>query len=250
MQDRYAGDLGDYAKCGLVRALCDGELPLGLVWYRVPDEAHNADGRHIDYLKPGHRQRDALAACDPVLHAAFRAMVFDRRQRSVAALERLAIWPTGTRFYRDLLSFEGVRPDARPAARRAWLDEALAATEGAAVVCVDADNGLETASSRRHGLKGGKHAFLDELQRFWQRGQSLIVYQHTHRRGTVAEQVARRLPQLRDGFVGAASIDAVRFRRGTSRVFFIIAQAAHDDLLRRRLDAMLRGPWAAHFQRV
>ena len=54
MQDRYAGDLGDFLKLGLLRylvAATDGRpaLRLGVVWYRVPDEAHNADGKHVAY---------------------------------------------------------------------------------------------------------------------------------------------------------------------------------------------------------
>ena len=48
MQDKYVGDIGDYAKFSLLRALsCDRRL--GLSWYLFPDEGNN-DGRHIDYL--------------------------------------------------------------------------------------------------------------------------------------------------------------------------------------------------------
>ena len=49
MQDRYTGDIGDYVKCGLLRALAGGRN-LGVAWYLFPDEDHNSDGRHIDYL--------------------------------------------------------------------------------------------------------------------------------------------------------------------------------------------------------
>ena len=57
MQDRYAGDLGDFLTFGLLRWLVpsSGPLRLGVVWYRTLDEAHNADGKHIAYLQPGHR---------------------------------------------------------------------------------------------------------------------------------------------------------------------------------------------------
>ena len=47
---KYVGDIGDYAKFRLLRALlCDRRL--GLSWYLFPDEGNN-DGRHIDYLDP------------------------------------------------------------------------------------------------------------------------------------------------------------------------------------------------------
>jgi len=55
MQNRYTADIGDFGKYGLLRALCstvdDGsKLRLGVVWYLVPDESHNADGKFIQYL--------------------------------------------------------------------------------------------------------------------------------------------------------------------------------------------------------
>ena len=60
MQDRYAGDVGDFVKLGLLRALSP-ERRLGVAWYRFPDEDHNGDGRHISYLE----QSDRFGALDP-----------------------------------------------------------------------------------------------------------------------------------------------------------------------------------------
>jgi hypothetical protein len=247
MQDRYAGDLGDYAKCGLVRVLCGRALPLGLIWYLVPDEAHNADGRHIDYLRRDHRQRRRLEPCDPALHAALAAMVLKRGERSVAALERLNIWPAGTCFFSERLDYTGVSKPDRPEHRRQWLRRSLDATDGAAVVCVDPDNGLETPSSRPDQSTGNKYVFLDELQRFWNRGQSLIIYQHANRRGTAAAQAAQRKAQLREYFASASSIKALRFRRGPARLFFLVSQPVHEAPLAAGLTKMLHQRWADHF---
>ena len=47
MQDRYVGDVGDFGKYGLLRALCGGDLTLGVVWYLYPDEEANNDGDDI-----------------------------------------------------------------------------------------------------------------------------------------------------------------------------------------------------------
>jgi len=188
--------------------------------------------------------------CDRRLHEALRAMVLDRGERSVAALNKLDIWPPETRLFSDRLGFEGLAVPARAPHRRQWVERALAATRGAAVVCVDPDNGLETPSVKPHHARGPKHAFVDELQPFWQRGQSLIVYQHTHRRGTAAEQVARRLPGLRDAFQGAAAIHALRFRRGTSRVFLVIGHPEHGAAIDERIGDMLASPWGDHFERL
>ena len=70
MQDRYFGDIGDFAKYGLLRAVTAGEPPLRLavLWYLVPDESHNKDGRHIDYLEPTPENLARFRACDPELY--------------------------------------------------------------------------------------------------------------------------------------------------------------------------------------
>ena len=50
MQNRYAGDIGDYSKLGLLRALHLAGFSIGLNWYLTPDETHN---RHYDPIR-GH----------------------------------------------------------------------------------------------------------------------------------------------------------------------------------------------------
>ena len=51
MQNRYSGDIGDFSKLGLLRALLPCGIPIGINWYLVPDETHNGDGRHVKYLE-------------------------------------------------------------------------------------------------------------------------------------------------------------------------------------------------------
>lgn len=50
MQDRYTGDIGDFSKLGILRALEKAGMSVGLNWYLTPDENHNSDGRHVQYL--------------------------------------------------------------------------------------------------------------------------------------------------------------------------------------------------------
>lgn len=53
MQDRYAGDIGDYVKLAMLRSLSAGKR-LGILWWLYPDESHNQDGKHVSYLtEPG-----------------------------------------------------------------------------------------------------------------------------------------------------------------------------------------------------
>lgn len=116
MQDRYAGDVGDFLKLGLLRQLTDdadgsGGFRLGVVWYLAPDEGHNADGKHITYLDPSSRAGRDLRPLDPDLYDRLRSVVANGR--SVNALERAEVLPPDTRTFADLLSFTG--PAAGPA---------------------------------------------------------------------------------------------------------------------------------------
>ena len=141
MQNRYVGDLGDFGKYGLLRALCGfgaapdmRRLSLGVVWYLIPDEWHNEDGKHIRYLQPIARNLDRFRSCDPELYDALARIV--ELERNVSAIRKSGILPAGAAFHEAPLTFAetaefGRRArQARLERRRAWLDDALAATIG------------------------------------------------------------------------------------------------------------------------
>ena len=95
VQDRYAGDLGDFGKFGLLRALCAlagafGGPPrsLGVVWYLVPDEVHNGDGKRVRYLVPSVENQECFRVCDPALYDALGDMGLSGR-RGVALWDSL-----------------------------------------------------------------------------------------------------------------------------------------------------------------
>jgi hypothetical protein len=80
MQNRYAGDIGDFVKLGILRALSPG-YRLGVAWL-FPDEEHKKDGRHICYLDQPLQWRHF----DPQLFDALGEIV-SSSQRDVRALE-------------------------------------------------------------------------------------------------------------------------------------------------------------------
>ena len=75
MQNRYVGDIGDYLKLGILRALSPG-FHLGIVWWLLPDEGHNRDGRHISYLN----RPDQWRHFDPDLFDTLRGIVSPGRE--------------------------------------------------------------------------------------------------------------------------------------------------------------------------
>ena len=44
MQNRYTGDIGDFVKYGLLRAISKGKK-LGIAWYLHPDAGPSGDGK-------------------------------------------------------------------------------------------------------------------------------------------------------------------------------------------------------------
>jgi hypothetical protein len=218
MQDRYAFDAGDYVKLGLLRALIAGTgLRLGINWYLVPDEAHNADGKHVTYLGPGHHRYRSLAACDPPLMGLFSTA--DLTQRSVAALEACGALPTGSLTYGERLL-----PSMTNHARRVWHADALRGLAGADVVFVDPDNGLTT---KPRGSRSNKYVLPTELADYSARGQSLVVYHHADRTpGGVAVQIPRRLDELSEA-TGVRPFGAVVTRLGSVRFFLVAPAPSH-----------------------
>jgi len=252
MQDRYAGDLGDFLKFGLLRWLAppDRLRPrLGVIWYRTADEAHNADGKHIAYLTPSHRSAGRLRQLDPDLYERLARLV-STDQRSTAALASAGLLGAQTRFFGDLLDLADLpvtARDARRARRRSWTQQALAATSGCDLIFADPDNGIRPARHPvpAHRTKAVKHAYLSELAAFAQRGQSVIAYHHADRSANIEQQAHRRLADLAAG-LPVKPVAAVRASRGTSRLFLVgAATAAHASYLTERLTDLKQSPWSA-----
>jgi hypothetical protein len=240
MQDRYSGDVGDFAKFGLLRALGE-RMRVGLQYYLVPDESHNADGRHVDYLRHGE-----FRACDAALCEALERVV--RSGNRIAAALRGAM-PAGTRFFESKLTFAGVPARDRERLRRDWVSDGLQALADCELVCADPDNGLEISSARRCDPKGPKFAFYDELAHFLDRGQSLVVYQHvTREKGGASAQAQRRFREIARRLPHGDGAFALRFNRYSARLFFVVPAPAHANRLRQRARAMMLGPWRRCFE--
>jgi hypothetical protein len=253
MQDRYTGDVGDYGKYGLLRMLCrpdeDPALCLGVVWYLVPCESHNADGKHTSYLQQG-----TLRRCDPELFDSLKTLFLDSAgymredARKVAAIEKSAILPPGTQFFSEPLAYKhGTSVTDRLSIRNKWLQGALATTQAADVVFFDPDNGIECKRSRTSKF-GPKYAYWDDVHAFLRRGQSIVLYHHMYRQESCA-QVDQIKRGFRERFPGA-DVSATIYTKGTRRAYFIAAQGEHQHILARRLARLYTTAWAEPFLRV
>jgi hypothetical protein len=212
MQDRYVGDVGDFVKFGLLRALAQRSR-LGIIWYRVPSADLGGDGRHISYLN------DVLwEALDQDLFGKLRTIV-RKNERYIQALEEASIIGD-CRFFSDMVPMP-LRFSERPEARQRWLEKALEAVSSCDIVFLDPDNGLQPQRYSSTRKQSAKSVSFNDLACLKRSGRTLIVYHHQTRRvgGHIAEidYNARRLREK-----GFSRVDAIRFSRYSPRVFFIL----------------------------
>lgn len=102
MQDRYAGDIGDYGKIGLLKCLQAHGFNIGVNWYRVPelDIEKNKDGtfKQNDGKFPISNE---LTKCDLALAEALTRIA--QGERSVTAIQNAELIP-GAVYYDEYLT--------------------------------------------------------------------------------------------------------------------------------------------------
>jgi len=207
MQDRYVGDIGDFVKMGLLRSIMNGRR-LGLAWYRFPNESHNKDGRHIDYLA----QPNRYAELDPELFSHLGKVVLN--SRTIDSL--LPLLPNAIS-YAESLDISAVPVRQRRDWRRAWFLKGLSALHNCDIIFADPDNGLVDNDDRRKGRWAfGKQIPLDEVHAL-ATGRCAVIYHHNSRRaGGHDAEVDHWLDQI------AMPTIAVRATAYSPRTFFVI----------------------------
>lgn len=253
MQNRYFGDVGDYGKYGLLRFITGYssglyDLSLGVVWYLVPDESHNSDGKHISYL-----QKPSYRLCDPELFDGLAALLVDGA-RSVSKIQHSNLLPGGSAFFDEFLCFAGMptigtdSKSVRLAIRTSWVSRAVQTVQGKDVVFLDPDNGLEVTSVKRHLDKGPKYVFWDEAEQFVGHHRTLIIYHHLNRTMSSRDQVRTKVKEFAQRLPSGDTVLPVLFKRGSHRVFFVLPAKSHKSVVNTRLRELSTSPWGPHLE--
>ena len=151
MQDQYAGDIGDYGKFGLLRALECNDLSVGINWYYV---LSSKTGNHANDGK--FKIAKEYFVCDPELASElYHISNLNEGSRSVEKLERAKLLKTSL-YYRE--------PVADANGRRKWQQNAVDRLNAAEVVFLDPDNGLITNSIKRSSKKCVKYVLDEEIE--------------------------------------------------------------------------------------
>ena len=244
MQDCYAGDIGDFGKYGLLRWLCgmfddDDPLSLGVLWYRYEKCDGGGDTKYR-YFDVKSREYEC---CDPDLFSVLRLIVYEDRagvrRRKIESIEKNDVLPTETVYFSREISRQS---------REDWVKEGQLAIKGSQLVFFDPNTGIRPPNDALP--KRRKYVYYDEIAPCWERGQSIVVYQHHARtwmkmRASVEDQIEARIDELRNELGISSPVYALRFK---ARTFFVAPQPEHSCLLSGRLFRFIGSPWREHFK--
>ncbi|MEI7767765.1 MAG: hypothetical protein WCJ97_10055 [Phycisphaerae bacterium] len=165
MKNQYFGDVNDYRKYGLLRALkVPGNLPLGVCWM-LTDNDGGRDGKKRDYLD----NQEAYRHFDPPLYD-WLCEHHDARQ--VGCIERSNPPLLGDAIFHAPI----LNNDRRD--REDYFKTCGAAFQCCNLVFFDPDNGLEVPSVPKGREKSRKYVYWDEVGKAFSMGASMLIYQH------------------------------------------------------------------------
>lgn len=222
MKNQYFGDINDYRKYGLLRALqSGGDLRLLVAWMLTEDDG-STDGDFRSYLQ----QLKRWQPYDPELLTGLSRLLQTGVPRQVSLIAGSSLLPN-TSYYSALV------PDARND-RRCWLEGLLLAAKGMDLVFLDPDNGIEVKSKAVGQRGSSKHVAWEEIDAVWDAGCSLLIYQHFPRESR--RSFIERLGSELQGRTGAAFTEAFK----TPHVLFLLAaQERHESTFRTAIEAKL-----------
>jgi hypothetical protein len=234
MKNQYVGDVGDFCKYGLLRALFNNSyLKLGVNWYFNGTD-NKPVGRHTAYLDKSNSIGEKLKKCDESLYNKLYRIVKIENKRDIRRIEQTKILREDTIFFANNLDdFEE---------RGRWHRMALKILEKADVIFLDPDNGINTNNSNITC-----DASINEIKDYFRQGQTVIVYnQRSHQKDDVYEkrfQISRRE-------LSGCIFRRLRARRGTARDFCFFIQPKHKEDVCVKLDEFLSSIWAKdhHFE--
>ena len=236
MQDRYAGDVGDFGKIGMLREIASTGLKVGVNWYLTykPEEHGKGDGKYVGYLND-----KAFKGCDDQLLESLRLIVAG--ERSVEAIERADLIH-GASYYSEMLKGGNVSGFSRSS----WHTKSLEVLGDSDIILCDPDNGLLVKSISLGSSKSDKYVTADEISTYYQAGKSVVFYNHRCREKEAV--YLKRFDALRQRKeLSGAKWKALKFARGSVRDYFFINQSNHVSQIEAAIQNITRGNWGRHF---
>ncbi|MFC2139204.1 hypothetical protein ACFLR4_00960 [Bacteroidota bacterium] len=191
----------------------------------TPDDGSN-DGSKQSYLSNPKR----WAEHDKSLYYSIYKLVLLENHNKLSLLENTNIL-LGSSFYSEIVLDYS-------AARNIWFDNLQLNMENADLIFFDPDNGIEVKSKPYGSKDSSKYIYWKEIEAVWERGKSLIIYQHFPRekREVYLERMLNELQAHAPG----AYVDSFN----TSNVAFLTALQPAHKFFYKNLVADLNKNWA------
>lgn len=234
MQDRYAGDIGDFGKIGLLKYLQKQGFSMGVNWYlaSTPDVEKNADGT---FKRDDGRYiiQDKIKECDPYIAEAL-TKIAGSKDRSVSAIQKADLIP-GAVYYDEYLTVDN---------RAGWHKKALERFKDCDLVFLDPDNGLLVKSVGKKSARSVKYVFYEEVKDYLEAGKSVIVYNHRSRKyvtnyfGDIEDMLQEKVR------IYKYVVQEITFPKGTTRDYFAIPTCEdHHFMIHDAFADMLESKW-------
>ena len=179
MKNQYVGDIGDYGKYALLRALIEKGYSVGVNWYLTPND-DKPDGKFIDYLK---KDSDFL---DEELFNKLKTLLLTEdgnirvENRNVTTIEESGLLKN-TVFFNDMLNYEEITAN-RKDYRNAWINRSIDILGEQDIIFLDPDNGLEVKSIPPMRKNGNKYVTYEEATLYYEQARmALVIYNHRDR---------------------------------------------------------------------
>ena len=242
MRDQFVGDIGDFAKYGLLRALVrhGAAARLGVVWYANDDDPGSTHGNQTSYLE---EDAGVYRHCDPPLHSTLRSLIAAGSRR-IIAVEASGVLGVDTPYWSELT------PDSYPQ-RLAWTVGALNRVKGCDLVLLDPDNGIRLCDVPDRGAMSAEHAYRNEILALSGQAGIAVIY-HTpsrHAKGVTHEDQIEQISQSLTAVAGQGRVVyAARWPRHGARTFLIVCNSSRSEAVRNALQALCRSPWGQPLQ--
>lgn len=244
MQDKYAGDIGDFGKFILLKQLVragSSQLRIGLNWYNVANEEESGnDGTHVKYLNPSYKKSGLFKQCDPELFQKLRNIV-ELKRRSIPHLECSEYLPANTKYFSEPVPMNSSDLTERVKDRISWFDRSRQSLSSVDAVFLDPDNGIQTPTSTKAQARAVKYAFVDEIRSYYETFGFVIVYNHRDR--SPKQLYIQKFIKTHKA-VGAQSLMRIlRFKRFSVRDYVFFYRKQHTSTVARLFDTLTSAPF-------
>lgn len=214
MKNQYFGDINDYLKYGLLRCLGRvGEFKTTVCWMLTPDDA-GGDGGKLAYLLQPERWEERDPALYRFLQQTLLTGFLEQGKRDLKKIEEADLLGACS-YHSEIIPDNGDK-------RSHYMNTLGRIAVDSELLFFDPDNGMQVDSVAPGARNSSKYLYWSEVNRWFSRGCSLLIYQHFPRkqREEFMEQTAR-------SFLGNTGAPVVWTFRTPYVAFFLVSQSAH-----------------------